>query len=181
MASIIRVNQIQTTAGAVPTAADLGLNVTGTVLQVVNHQFGSVLNLGDARFPYDDTIPLISEGGEVMTLAITPTAATSKLKIDVLVNTSPSISGEKMIVALFQDTTANALACVSDEFYDAGCMVVIPLMYFANASSTSARTYKVRLGRTDSHGNPVTVNGYNGARKFGGVLATGITITEIAG
>ena len=60
-------------------------------------------------------------------------------------------------------------------------MVAIPLMHFTDASSTSARTYKVRLGRTDSHSNPVTVNGYNGARKFGGVLATSITITEIAG
>jgi len=175
MTSILKVDSIQTAAGK-PI-----VNATGSVLQVVNYQFGSVLNLGDVLFPYDDTIPQISEGGEVMTLAITPTAATSKLMIDVLVNTSPTLSGEKMVVALFQDTTANAIACVSDEFYDSGYMVAIPLMHFTDASSTSARTYKVRLGRTDSHGNPVTVNGYNGARKFGGVLATSITITEIAG
>ena len=175
MTSILKVDSIQTAAGK-PI-----VNATGSVLQVVNYQFGSMLNLGNALFPYDDTIPQITEGGEVMTLAITPTAATSKLMIDVLVNTSPTLSGEKMVVALFQDTTANAIACVSDEFYDSGYMVAIPLMYFTDASSTSARTYKVRLGRTDSHGNPVTVNGYNGARKFGGVLATSITITEIAG
>ena len=173
--SLIKTNAIQTLAGK-PI-----VNSTGSVLQVVNNQFGSVLNLGNALFPYDDTIPQIGEGGEVMTLAITPTAATSKLKIDVLVNTSPTLSGEKMVVALFQDTTANAIACVSDEFYDAGFMVAIPLMHFTNTSSTDARTYKVRLGRTDSSGNAVTVNGYNGSRKFGGVLATGITITEIAG
>lgn len=160
--------------------SDAGLP-SGCTLQVVNYQFGSVLNLGDALFPYDDTIPQISEGGEVMTLAITPTAATSKLIIDVLVNTSASLSGEKMVVALFQDTTADAIACVSEEFYDSGYMVAIPLTYYTSASSTSERTYKVRLGRTDSHGNPVTVNGYNGARKFGGVLATSITITEVAG
>jgi len=173
--SLIKTNAIQTLAGK-PI-----LNATGSVLQVVNNQFGSVLNLGNARFPYDDTIPQISEGGEVMTLAITPTAATSKLIIDVLVNTSPTLSGEKMVVALFQDTTANAIACVSDEFYDSGYMVVIPLKHYTSASSTSARTYKVRLGRTDSSGNAVTVNGYNGSRKFGGVLATSITITEVAG
>ena len=175
MTSILKVDSIQT-----PTGKPI-VNSTGSVLQVVNYQFGSVLNLGNALFPYDDTIPQISEGGEVMTLAITPTAATSKLIVDVLVNTSPTLSGEKMVVALFQDTTANAIACVSEEFYDAGYMVAIPLKYYVSASSTSARTYKVRLGRTDSHGNPVTVNGYNGARKFGGVLATSITITEIAG
>ena len=159
---------------------DAGLP-SGCTLQVVNYQFGSVSSLGNALFPYDDTIPQIGEGGEVMTLAITPTAATSKLIIDVLVNTSPTLSSEKMVVALFQDTTADAIACVSDEFYDAGHMVAIPLKYYTSASSTSARTYKVRLGRTDSSGNAVTVNGYNGSRKFGGVLATSITITEVAG
>lgn len=35
MASILKVDQIQTAAGGTPTAADLGLNTTGTVLQVV--------------------------------------------------------------------------------------------------------------------------------------------------
>ena len=35
MASIIKVDQIQTASGGTPTAADLGLNTTGNVLQVV--------------------------------------------------------------------------------------------------------------------------------------------------
>tara|TARA_R110000868_G_scaffold408954_1_gene693378 strand:+ start:933 stop:1430 length:498 start_codon:yes stop_codon:yes gene_type:complete len=37
MTSIIKVDQIQTLAGAAPTAADLGINVTGSVLQVKHH------------------------------------------------------------------------------------------------------------------------------------------------
>jgi len=37
MTSIIKVDQIQTLAGAAPTAADLGINVTGSVLQVVSY------------------------------------------------------------------------------------------------------------------------------------------------
>ena len=36
MSSILKVDTIQTTAGAVPTASDLGINTTGTVLQVAN-------------------------------------------------------------------------------------------------------------------------------------------------
>jgi len=35
MTSIIKVDQIQNAAGGVPTAGDLGINTTGTVLQVV--------------------------------------------------------------------------------------------------------------------------------------------------
>lgn len=37
MSSILKVDQIQNAAGGVPTAADLGLNVTGSVLQVVRN------------------------------------------------------------------------------------------------------------------------------------------------
>ena len=37
MTSIIKVDQIQTAAGGVPTAGDLGLNTTGTVLQAVRN------------------------------------------------------------------------------------------------------------------------------------------------
>ena len=45
MTSIIKVDQIQTAAGAAPTAAGLGLNVTGSVLQVVTGSFGSEVSL----------------------------------------------------------------------------------------------------------------------------------------
>ena len=65
----------------------------GSVLQVKNYQFGSLLSLGNVQIPYDDTIPQITEGGEVMTLTITPQSASSKLMIEVLVNASPSLSG----------------------------------------------------------------------------------------
>ena len=38
MTSIIKVDQIQTASGATPTAADLGINVTGNLLQVVSQE-----------------------------------------------------------------------------------------------------------------------------------------------
>lgn len=36
MTSVIKVDQIQTAAGSIPTAGDLGLNITGSVLQTVH-------------------------------------------------------------------------------------------------------------------------------------------------
>ena len=56
----------------------------GTV-QVVNTQTGAV-DTGTTAMPCDDTIPQNTEGDEFMTLAITPTSATNKLKIDVVFN-----------------------------------------------------------------------------------------------
>jgi len=166
---------IITTAG-VPSSA----LPAGSVLQVKNYQFGSLLSLGNVQIPYDDTIPQITEGGEVMTLTITPQSASSKLMIEVLVNACPSLSGEKMVVSLFQDTTVDAIACVSEELFDSSYMVAIPLRHFMSSPGTSAVTFSVRAGRTDSSANSFTINGYLGARKFGGALATSITITEIA-
>ena len=40
MTSILKVDTIQTAAGGTPTAADLGLNVSGSVLQVVTNEAG---------------------------------------------------------------------------------------------------------------------------------------------
>ena len=39
--SEIRVDAIKTRAGAVPTANDVGINVTGTILQVKSVSFGT--------------------------------------------------------------------------------------------------------------------------------------------
>jgi hypothetical protein len=41
MTSIIKVDQIQNAAGGVPTAGDLGLNVTGTIIQAKDLQFSN--------------------------------------------------------------------------------------------------------------------------------------------
>ena len=43
MTSIIKVDTLQTAAGGVPTASDLGLNVTGSVLQVKNDTVANLI------------------------------------------------------------------------------------------------------------------------------------------
>jgi len=44
MTSIIKVDTLQKANGATPTAADLGINTTGTVLQVVNTRFNNIMS-----------------------------------------------------------------------------------------------------------------------------------------
>jgi hypothetical protein len=82
----------------------------GKVLQVVNYQTGTMAT-GTTVLPFDDTIPQNTEGTEFMTLAITPTSATSRLKIDVVWMGSHTIINY-FTVALFVGTTANALASI---------------------------------------------------------------------
>lgn len=146
----------------------------GSVVQVVNTTTGAVAT-GSTAIPFDDTIPQNTEGDEYMTLAITPKATTNKLKIEVVFYCALA-TAQSAAVALFQDSTAGALAVVGQEG-DVDDPRVITLTHYMDAGTTSATTFKVR-GGPDLSGT-LTFNGAGGARKYGGKAASSITITEI--
>ena len=148
----------------------------GAVLQIVNTQTG-VVSTGSTTIPNDDTIPQNTEGAEVMLLSITPKSASNKLKIDVVVNLASAATGN-VIAALFQDSTANALAAVAEYTATTNGNIRLVFTHFMTAGTTSATTFKVRVGCNNA--GTVTFNGASGARLFGGVMASSITITEIA-
>jgi hypothetical protein len=146
-----------------------------TVVQIVNTQTGAVAT-GSTTVPFDDTIPQNTEGDEYMTLAITPTSATNKLKIEVVFHCAVSALAN-VVVALFQDSTANALAAVLTSRVEAAAAPgVVTFTHYMTAGTTSATTFKVRAGPT---AGTLTFNGGSGTRRFGGVMASSITITEI--
>lgn len=146
------------------------------VIQVKNTETGAV-STGTTVIPTDDTIPQNTEGNEVMTLAITPTVTTNKLKIDVVVWQSNSGANNNLTAALFQDTTADALAGGFQWQADAGGLTMVAFTHYMSAGTTSATTFKVRAG--GSAAGTMTFNGVSGARRLGGVMASSITITEI--
>ena len=67
MTSIIKVDQIQTAAGSTPTAADLGINTTGTVLQVKQ------INVADGALSFSGDV------SNIISLSITPKFSNSKI------------------------------------------------------------------------------------------------------
>lgn len=151
--------------------------LNGRIVQVVNTQTGAV-NTGSTTIPFDDTIPQNTEGDEYMTLAITPTNSSNKLRIEVEAFATSSV-GAWIATALFQDTTANALACNSN--LDSNVATgggLQRLTHYMTAGTTSSTTFKVRIG--GSAVGTTTFNGQSGGRKYGGVLASSITITEIS-
>jgi hypothetical protein len=80
-------------------------------------------------------------------------------------------------VALFQDSTADALAVGFSFYSDPTVGVAIGFTHYMTAGTTSATTFKVRAGGHSA--GTTTFNGQGGARKYGGVSASSITITEI--
>jgi hypothetical protein len=148
------------------------VNVTLQIKNVQNSAYSAV-----AQIPYDDTIPQNTEGTEVMTLAITPKSATNLLKIDVVVNGADATSPVVFIGALFQDSTANALAVACSPNDSASIEATnVAFSYYMVAGTTSETTFKVRCGSGSAGGG--SFNGSGGARKFGGTMASSITITE---
>lgn len=150
------------------------LTTQGQVLQVVNYQTGAFAT-GTTAIPQDNTIPQITEGNEYMTLAITPKSATSKLVIAIIVQGSVNVA-DWASMALFQDATANALACGWNYLTTATAGMPLTLTHYMTSGTTSSTTFRVRIGTNG--GNTFSINGAAAAR-FGGTLASSITITEV--
>jgi hypothetical protein len=156
---------------ALPTAADARL------LQVVSTQTGAVAT-GTTVIPFDDTIPQQStDGDQYMSLAITPKSATSTLTIDVVVNACGSVGTTVLIGALFQDSTADALAAAWQELASANFPVSLAFRHVMTSGTTSATTFKVRAGIINA--GTTTFNGQSGGRILGGALASSIVIREV--
>tara|TARA_R110000787_G_scaffold2597_1_gene10189 strand:- start:254 stop:805 length:552 start_codon:yes stop_codon:yes gene_type:complete len=147
----------------------------GAIVQVVNVQTGAMAT-GTTVIPFDDTIPQITEGNEYMTLAITPTNSSNKLIIQVVYHYA-STTASHQSAALFQDTTAGAIASAGTFESQVGGMNNVSFTHYMTSGTTSATTFKVRAGQANS--NTTTFNGNGGARSHGGALASSITITEI--
>lgn len=146
----------------------------GVVQQIVTTESGAVAT-SSTVIPFDDTIPQNTEGVEVLTRTITPASATNKLRITVTifatVATTPWI-----IAALFQDAGANALAAAATIPPVSTGGGTITFGHTMDAGTTSATTFKVRVG--PSAAVTLTVNGQSSGRIFGGVSVSSLTVME---
>lgn len=134
---------------------------------------------GTTVIPVDNSIPQSGEGTQFMSLAITPRHAADLLLITHVGQYASSVAGNDPItVALFQDSTANALAATATSKAVAGDMITIPLMYMMQAGTTSATTFKIRAG-SETAGTTYFNSENGGTRVFGGVAGSGLAITEI--
>ena len=168
----LNVDEIKTGGGGT------GVQISGHVVQVVHVQDGEVAS-GTTTCAYDDTIMQNTEGTEFMTLAITPTKATNKLKIDVFANLNHDSTNKIVVVGLFQDSTANALAQMNATEDLGNSPLPVGLTHFMTAGTTSSTTFKVRAAPDTAA--TLTFNGRDGTNRRGaGTYASTITIMEIA-
>lgn len=151
-------------------------DTAGTVIQLTS-SFSGAIQTGTTQVPFDDTIPQITEGDEYYTVAITPVIATSKLVIEASI-TMANTGSNQYTIALFQDATADALACTSQSSAVAAQMITMHLRHVMTSGTDSSTTFRIRSG--SSAVGTTTVNGVSaGNRRYGGALSSGIVVTEI--
>lgn len=149
--------------------------LSGSTLQTQVGQTTSLVTCSTAMF-LDDTIPQNTEGNEVTTVAIQPSNSSNTLVITVTAPFAHSGSGF-LIGAIFQDSTANAIAAGTASLATSGETGLFALQYKMTAGTTSSTTFKLRMGTTSG---TVYVNGVPaGTRAFGGVSTASIKVEEI--
>lgn len=177
-------------------SADINFTTAGSVLLEVVAEYGTETTVfyvditvrntypaGDDYQFYDGAevppnsgypVPYVTfEGTETLTNK-TIIAADNDLDINGLIT-----AGTNACVALFQDSTANALAAVrAGQTSTAGRGITATFRHYMVAGTTSATTFKVRIG-ADSAAT-ITFNGSGGSQIYGGVMASSIAITEYA-
>ena len=171
------------TAGQVLTATGRG---TATFQNPVTGGSGSVVKTqttvsqttltGTTTIPFDNTIPQSTEGTNFFSVAYTPTATGNLILVETTVYGAYSVAAH-VIAALFQDSTANALAAISMQTTTTNQDVHLTLVYQFTAASTAATTLKLNVG--GSTAGTFTLNGNAGTSIFGGVATSSFRITEI--
>ena len=162
MTSILKVDNIQKVNGSVPTAGDLGINTTGTVLKMSYTQFD-----GTNTFVcgYNTDVVLTD-----LTVSITPSSATSKFKLEAQVYGEWSIRDITWDCTLFfyRDTTKLAAPIAGNRNSGVGQMFLSynstnadstpegssVFQYFDAPNTTSSIIYKVgiKVGRGSGGG-----------------------------
>jgi len=151
------------------------INTAEVLLQSVSTSTSSAVNCS-TTIPADNSIPQQStEGTLVLSLSITPTYSTSILEIWFSGVVTKDANAGSVQVALFQDSTANALAAVSYNIA-ASQSDSAQLRHVMTSGTTSSTTFKIHIG---SAANTVYLNSDNaGNRRMGGVSNTCLVINE---
>jgi hypothetical protein len=165
MTSILKVSTIQNTAGGAPTAGDLGLNVTGSVLQVVTSE-----STNDSGAITSATY--VAASG--LTASITPSSTSSKILV--LVNSSAygASANTEGAYTIYRNGSDIGDADGLSRSYTGTSDHIMPLsMHILDSpASSSSVTYAVYVKRTQGSGSLYT--NLRGGKQS-------VTLMEIAG
>ena len=167
-------DQVWTATSATASDFQAGGKLIQCVQTLYTTQTSSSANAIDMRL---ETIPQNTDGAEIMTVSITPTATDSTLLVQSLVKIGAGGDGNRGAIMLFQDTTANALDFSQEMGQSNGDMYSLHLQYKKTAGTTSSTTFKVRYA--PHTGQTIYVNRGSTKTIAGGVCTSSLWVMEI--
>ncbi len=186
MTSILKVDELQGNSGStitVPSGQTLDLSnatvtglTTGKVLQIVSAEYSAGTSTTSV-IPHDTTIPQNTEGLELTTLSITPTSATSILLIEWFSSMAGGSADMACMLALFQDSTADALSAMQWSNLNEHTVNTAILTHYMTSGTTSSTTFKVRMG-SQSGSTTAYINQQGSQDTFGSAGKSLFKITE---
>lgn len=145
------------------------------LVQIVKSNTTALVTCSTAM-PYDNSIPQNTEGTEVLTVTIVPTVTTSILEIIFAGYATGNGTPTSINVALFQDTTADALSASGFAVAAGSIGISIFLRHIMVASTTSSTVFKINIG---PNSGTAYLNGKTGGtRLYGGVSSATLSIRE---
>jgi hypothetical protein len=190
MTSIIKVDQIQKADGSTPTAGDLGLNTTGTVLQVVRGYLDTRPAFGANQNVWVDSglsatiTPLSSSNKIYAQVSVTGwhTAATGDSNFRFRYQVGAGSWSDVNPPSSFTGSSVTALVGnhrfdSSGGWYEGGLRVTYPTLHEPN--TTSAVTYRLEL-TTELSTLTLNRGRQDSAVRFGSAVSE-IILMEIAG
>lgn len=130
-----------------------------------------------AIIPGDDSVPQITEGGQILTLAISPRFVDSTILLRFQGNVARTVASGGIGAAMFRNTVSDTIGSSFIVSASAGNPLPIEIEDMDSPATTSATTYTVRAGPTSA--GTIRFNGQTGTRIFGGTQAATLIAQEI--
>lgn len=158
---------------------ELEVNGSGTVIQTGLHQRVDKVDCA-TPIPFDNSLPLIAEGDEVFTKAITTTSTSNKLQFEIQLTVgSIEADNQQAIIALFDENDV-CIAVSTTGLPTPGFAYNLSLNYEHAIGAAEAKTFTARLGGSSSS---VVMNGRgNGTTsddRFSTASVSSMRITEV--
>ncbi len=157
------------------------------IVQQVLHETCDWMTQGATvkNIPLDDTVPQITEGTQFLPtdpstgVVFTPSAAGNRVQVEVLMNVAVSETNRAVIVALFEQSQADALRTVAVHSTNPSYVGQAVIRHEMVPATTDPLSLTVRAGPAPGGSIPVQMNGRMGSRLFGGSLCSSVRITEL--
>ena len=184
MTGILKVDTIQLSNGNTPTAGDLGLNTTGSVLQVVHRQSSDVYSGNVSGSQIQASSNSWVSGGTESELTITPKFANSYILLTAVMNTDNEGNDGRGMYTIFKSVNNGSYTNVTPSnpnnydalirVHDTGERIIIgqEMQFYDAISSTQTHRYRVYV--RSQNANRIT-------RLRNDIIPLKFTAMEIAG